>query len=498
MKIILNNIDSQIVYDNTDPSDMHKILRDYLKVFVQGAEHSEKYQSGVWDGYKYFITDVGKKFQTGLLPMILKFLGKYDINIIFEDKRTNLLKFKELTVTEGNIVLFDYQIPFIEKSNNFLTYKEQKIYFPRGVWNAATNAGKTIMSLLLVKNIENAKVLFLVQDMDLFIQTYNFFSQFMEVGMIKSTFTKTKINKAEFTVKDFTIAMTKTLNIRLSPKSKDRLHYLALLKDVNVLIVDECHEAVNDTHKGVAKYINAGLRYYISGTPYVNLTAVKKLELTGLCGMQLHKVTNEELINYSVSAEPYIDIYLNCVKLSNLNGDYRKISDVLIRNSIERNSKIAQMAYEDAKKGKYVLVTFIEILHGEAMFAEFQKINDGIPVAIVHGGDSERNPKIEAFKNKEIKVLFSSIIMKKGLNIPHLGTLILGSAGKSKADVKQWIGRLLRLSEFLNTVRVIDFYDIGKYVEEHSKERLELYESEGFKVNKHYSQFEVNKITNFN
>ena len=490
--------------DNLLPFDIHQELRDYLAVLDPNRYFAPSYPKR-WDGYHRFYTDVRKEFPTGMLPLVLDFLdSKGNVEVSIEDERDNLPEFIEEPVrTFGEIDLkkypYDYQLPLIEKTNRFINYRGTKIYFPRGVWDAATNAGKTVMVEGLIRNLVNPRVLFLVQDLDLFVQTVNFFEEFREVGMIKPRFNKHPIARFKgprFEIKDFTVAMTQTLKAKVT--GKEKLNTRKALKHFNTLIVDECHEAINKTHKKAIEAVDAGVRIYISGTPFDMDDKKKKLELVGMSGPSIAKVENKELIERGVSRDPIIDIYLNHTTTNQLIHSYAQEMYMFVHYSKERADLIAREVYNDAMQGKYVMVTFFELEHGQFMYDALMNYKDdyNVPTEIVSGADEYRFEKVRRFLDKHTRVLFSSIILRKGMNIKHLNTLVNAVGGKSKSGIKQWVGRALRQNDFFDRVRVVDFFDVGSTLSTHSRKRIKLYQEQYNEVNLHFELSKTRGLSN--
>jgi superfamily II DNA or RNA helicase len=115
-------------------------------------------------------------------------------------------------------------------------------------------------------------------------------------------------------------------------------------------------------------------------------------------------------------------------------------------------------------------------------------------ITFVHGTDPERAQKIEDFKAGRIKTLISTTILKEGVNIPIISNVINAVGGKSKVDIKQWMGRGERRHEDLKSFTMHDFYDIGRYVEAHSKVRIATYRKEKLDVTLHYAKEDIKKI----
>lgn len=233
MRIVVENVQSTVIIggsDNLLPYDIMVQLKGYLKVRPDGYQYAPAYRKRQWNGWRYFITDRGV-FATGFLPLVVKYLSDFEgLEIEIEDKRTNVPKMND----ELDLVLPNgwgiraYQADMIRRVNNAAV----GLYFPRGIIDAATNAGKNSICAGLFNNVHNPKLLFLLHSKAIFRQAVEFFGEMFptEIG---------QIGDGKFKINNFTVAMVKTL-YNNCVKS---LNVRKSMKDFNMLIVDECFVA---------------------------------------------------------------------------------------------------------------------------------------------------------------------------------------------------------------------------------------------------------------
>ena len=91
-------------------------------------------------------------------------------------------------------------------------------------------------------------------------------------------------------------------------------------------------------------------------------------------------------------------------------------------------------------------------------------------------------------------VLISTGVLKEGVNLPRIATLIIASGGRSTAYIKQWCGRAERKHESKTEVEVHDFYDIGRYVQQHSRARIKIYTDELFPIEYDFNMKDVKHL----
>jgi superfamily II DNA or RNA helicase len=495
MKIIVGNVYCTCAYTQDDMEldfDLDKRLRETLREKPNGFFHTGAYKSG-WDGYTYFYTQVGKKFATGFLPLVLKYCSEWGVDVTILDNRKNLPLFKEERQNSFNGITFrDDQMHLI---NNVCNYVDGH-YFPRGIFDAAPNAGKTVMVLGLYANLEAPLMLFLTRRFELFAQTVEFFEQYLgngNVGVICSATPKHKDSrwkKPSYTVKAITIAMTPTLS--------RKTHLINVVKDLgkfNVLVVDECHYATAKNEKSLIMKIDAGMRLFVSGTPFAKTgDKVKKLQLIGMAGNVLGKISNAELIGSGVSRKVDVHVHLNHVQTSAPILSYKDEFKAVVQTSVIRCGVI----YDEIVSAptKQYLIVFGEIAHGKFIYDYLMsKLDYNIPTVFTHGTDKDRFSKVEMFLASQVNVLIVNDIIREGINMPNLDVLVNGFGEMSDIAIKQWVGRGLRTGSFNSTLKVIDFYDIGKYVKKHSEKRIEIYKTEGFNVIEHFDKRLAKRLT---
>lgn len=478
MRLIIDNIATKVVSggkDNLLPVDIMKELDNYLKIRVEGYHRTEAFKKGRWDGYKHFLTAAGY-FATGFLPMVLMFLKEHNVKIEFEDKRTNIPRLLE----EGEQDFGgegkqdrEYQRDAIISVDNWLEYDGQKIYFPRGIWEAAPNFGKSWTMALLLMNIyseDTIKAIVMIHNELLLKQLYALLSQYFNVGIIHKT--KLEIDKP------VVLAMYKTLY----NKEKSSVNVKKELKKFNVLLVDECHKAGGDQYSTLLSKVPAAMRVFVSGTALEGDNDIKNMTIVGLSGSVLFKKTKKELMEEGVSMQVHVHVHLNKPS-SNAYKNYDTAVKSGLHYSAERVATITDILRNSKKKA---IVTFINIDHGEFLYDVLSTADLGRTVELTHGTDKEKEAKIERLRSGETEILIVSQIMKEGVDVPDINMMVYAQGGKSKITLSQFSGRIERHDGTDEEVELHDFYDDTKWLVDHSKARIKTYRKEGFKVTIHY------------
>jgi len=466
MILEVGNVTTKIIEEPRDPKKCYKEIQDYLKVRVQGYQHTQLYKDNKWDGYKGFLAF--HKFATGFLPVLLNYLTTMGIQVVIRDKRTHLPEWKkELTLKFGEYDMTTeqrkYQGNAVKSVRNYT--KNGELYFPRGILGCATNAGKNLIAVGISSNLIDAKTLFIVHNKSIFKQAVKYFSEFFDVG---------EINDKKFEIKEFTIAMVKTLANRM----KESINVIANCKQFNVVFIDEAHRAGAAQYSYVMRNLDAGVRIMLSGTALENEDDVKNMTIIGLSGVVLYQVSNQELIDNQVSRKPTIHMRMN-KGASYLNYDEEVYHRIQFCNN--RNNDIRQVCEEHL--GKQIIVSFSIIEHGEELFEWLKDLDT--TVQLVHGTTANREEILERFSEKRINILIASTIIQEGLNMGLINVLCYAMGGGSVIRLKQTIGRALRDNEDSN-LDIYDWYDVGRHVEGHSRKRARTYKKEGFEILTNY------------
>ena len=448
MVIRLNNSRSRIIADNQQE---FKAVRDYLSIKL--PESKLRHIKSNWDGVTNFVTKTGM-FATGLLPLISS-----KFHVMVQDNRS-LPSPKRICKSIGkydftNYKGSDYQYQAISKCvNNFNT----GVYFPRGIINAATNTGKTAI-MAGIKESYQLPALMLIHDKDVYRQSVEFFSEFFEVG---------EINSKKVDIKDFTVAMYKSLYNRSSS-----INVKKYLSSVPILFVDECHKAGGKDYRALISKIDSPIRFFMSGTSLDRIEDTSNVYLIGMSGPKIVDISNQFLINLGVSMKPIVYIHDN--NPGYLLQNYHQEVEHIINRSPIKNQKIKEIVSDR----KQTFISVRKIHHGEYLQDYLKGI--GLRVVFVSGESEFREEALRDLKTQEIDVVISTVF-RVGLNIPTLKKWINAMGGKSTIEMKQLMGRILRQDDSGETIEFHDFYDHGNSVEEHSKKRIKIYQNEGFEI----------------
>jgi len=497
MRITIDNIKCKIDIGGTDyliDPDLMKRFREYMSVDVPGAHFINQRLPFHYDGKKYFITPKGT-MATGFLPVFLRYIDQEypDLSVELVDARGYIPELREEPITKVSddwdmIEQYSYQKDLIMKYSHHISFRGQVLKFPRGVIDAATNAGKTTILAGLYKNLKREeRMLVIIHSTTIFKQLVKDFKKvFPEVG---------EINASKYSVKPFTVAMIQTLYSR-----RDDLNIRKDLASFTVLAVDECHRAGSAQYAKVLVHCPAAMRVFLSGTAFDTSDVVNSLVITGLSGDKLGGVEKRELMDKRISTPVNVEVLLCNTSLKQPVLDYTECMDELVYYSEQRVKLIVEVINKRFILGP-VLIAVNFIHHGEFLLERLNRYLcpdkndlDVIVCKLTHSEDERQTETIEAFRRGDFDVLISTGVLREGINLPLIHTLIYAEGGLSMVHIKQWMGRIERLHESKDVAVMYDFYDIGRYVQKHSEKRLSVYHKENLPVNLHFDLKEAKKL----
>jgi len=430
--------------------------REELAAFLSITE--EKYFKKGKDfgktNYQKEVSLVDKEgfFLAGWLPRILKRFP--DTKIIGEEQK---LKFNKKIDPPG-ITLFDDQrkqiLPALEKQ--------------RGIIKAPTGTGKTVLLYALANCFKTKKVLILFPLEAIFSQTVK---DFKEWG---ANISEVKAGKKDLSGQ-IVLAMDKSF------KNITAEDYCGIF---DVVLIDEAHHVstLDGTYHKILTQMLAPVRIGVTASPHSPKTN-KGVICEGLLGPIISEFTIEEAVKNKRLATPTLKL-ISVPKNSNTKElyTYKDIYYVSVVKNSYRNSLIADYLIKKVVPNKETAIVFTYMIkHAEAL--QETLVKKGIKSKIVHGDIKKNEREIikTQLERKEIDCVIATAAWKEGLNVKSLNTIINAAGYKDGNPVVQMAGRCLRIIPGeKEKATVVDFLDLGKYLSEHSIQRLQTYQSLGW------------------
>jgi len=282
----------------------------------------------------------------------------------------------------------------------------------------------------------------------------------------------------------------------------------------NNILVHNCHHAQAASDQAILNMNRQALRFGFSGS-LPKPGTIADLNMREILGETLHKVSNKELIDRGISAKPTIhfiayetslgsklDAYKqairnDCFKMQFQGYDHtgkeilknvfsvptytNKVKEFVMNYAIKHNPAFTSIIKLLVDVHVAVDQSTVIIVDWKAFGAD---LAETIDAPLLYSKTKNREELIEDFSSGKIKKLVTTSILDEGMSINRIKVLILATAGSSRRQFLQRVGRALRVKkDGDNTAIIYDFWRLGhKYLLEPSKKRLALWKEEGFDV----------------
>jgi len=421
-----------------------------------------------WNGKVYSVGNDGT-FLTGMLPRVIeKVNNKFKVDLIYVGPPRNPGAMKQYTV-----VLRDYQKLGVASMLN----NKFNGWWPRGILQAATGAGKTEMAVAMYQSLPLTS-LFIVHLKTLLHQTVERFKGYgIHTGIIGDGLMQLKSP-------GITIATVQSLDYRVKNGDSILINHL---QNVQQVFFDEAHGIAATVAKGNSLVnlsnlmTGAFVRWGLTATPFMRDVYSNNL-LEGVTGKVIYQIGSEELIQKGYLTPP--DIRMLKVPLVPM---CQKKWPAAYDDGIVLNHVRTKMLLETlATSPKPALVMCSQVAHAKIIHRNAQFFHIKMGYLDGQSSSEERKFMIRDLVLGKYDAIVCTTIFNAGVDIPQLKTVCLAAGGKSKVSLLQKLGRGLRRSTGKDKVTIIDFYDTSvKILEKHSKERVKVWTDEGFVVTYH-------------
>lgn len=468
------------IFSDNEKEFLH--AKKKMSVEIDGAEHSELFQEGRWDGTHKFVNNRGE-MGIGLVPELLGHLDtkKIEYKIVdFYKKKSDELKVK------------------IDKRMREYQAEAIRVFFSKniGTIKVPPRGGKTFvaaeMSRIFLNNYDTGNFIHVVDTEDLFKQAVKDFSKYLgvtpdEIGQINSK--KTRIGRIN-------VAMVQTLVSGFSKKNTDKQkkkEFVSFMNKVAFLSIDEVHE--NSSKLRLAIYRKCRKVKYIasfSGTPKKQFGLIENMKMEEFFGGIIYEIPKSTLQEQGYLAmDKVFLIHVDHKKHRFKCDGYRETLTKYIHTNEYRNDLLEQVIDVCISNKWKTLVLFNSVDHGKLLSK-----NTGLPFISGKDKGTVRDSEKEKFLSGKGKVLIASNIFKKGITLPEAEVVIIGDGGLEGTNITQKYSRVLGTTDDKKRAIVIDFMDSGvDYFSDHSLNRLEVYDEEmGADRIEVYEDYQINEM----
>lgn len=434
-----------------------------------GAEHSDAFKGGYWDGLehllKYSKVKMCHTIPTGLVEDVVNFLDSMGLEYSTTNKIETPPPVLDFNWGDGGVLR-----PYQEETHNVATSPFGKVgLVARGLIIIAIRGGKTRTTAAIINTLA-VETLFFVQSRQLLRQTVKALSDALGVAV-------GQIGDGKWDERPVTVATVQSVVSKSRAKQRK-----ALMKRKKLLVFDECHHLEGEEWRSVLTESEAPYKLGLTATD--DLAADGEAErstiwLKAATGPVLIRVTPSELIRLGYLARPTIRLH----KIKTPRGISprrkwsKKLHDKCIVNNIDRNTIIVDEVEWMVKNGIPPLISTTLLPHTGELARMCAK--RGLYPATVTGAGSnrERDRLYGEFEAGRRDVLVGTVF-GEGVDIPHLAGVVNAAGGKDRKMTMQRL-RNLTMVEGKNKAVVVDFVDLmhPKFAE-HSRERLATYRGE--------------------
>jgi superfamily II DNA or RNA helicase len=446
------------------------LARDLFEFFsftVPNAKFMPSYKNRMWDGKVRLFSIKTHKIYIGLLPYVDEFCrergyGFEGVSEVLGNKQREKVSQSWLTDLKLPFEPRDYQI---EAFNTAIQYGRQLLLSP-------TASGKSLIIYLLARYYDS-KTVVIVPTTSLVEQMTK---DFIDYGY-KEPVCKIYHGQEVF---DAPITVTTWQSFAKAPKE--------VLQSFDVVIGDEAHLFKAQTLKTILeKMKTTAIRIGTTGT--LDGSEVHRLQLEGLFGPVKKVISSKQLMEDGTIANLSIDcIILRHTKQKKMS--YQDEMDYLVSNE-QRNLFITNLV-GSLRGNTLVLFQYIE-KHGQPLWELFNPMVSRMNGTLhyVHGAtDTEDRESVreivENSKKKNNVILASYGTFSTGVNIKKIDNVVFASPSKSRIRNLQSIGRGLRKTEGKTSMKLFDISDdlqCNNHTLNHLKERINIYNEEGFSYN---------------
>jgi len=358
--------------------------------------------------------------------------------------------FHYVDVSLKNFEMRNYQIESIRAWVNDINVTGN------GIIKAPTGSGKSVIAILsaleMLKNKQNAKIIYAVNSTTLLKQ----FQNFAKKEDLPFLLVSGEVDELKNGQKSDLIALS--VSYYYSQKKQKKHEKLKeLIQNADLIVVDEAHHTPASMLKSLLLDSPNSIRLGLSATPLRE--DGRELEILGLLGKISYSIDYTELVknNYLVPLQyiQYETVPSKVIKEEISNIDVTKSYDAfaktysrllrLFENSPYTNKQVISKIKELNKYPALVIVRRIilakklsELLNENGIIADWVSSKTDL---------NERMEKIENLKNGKLQVLISTSLADEGLDIPNLQLVVLLTQGKSRIKLVQRIGRVMRPSQ---------------------------------------------------
>jgi len=248
------------------------------------------------------------------------------------------------------------------------------------------------------------------------------------------------------------------------------------------VVVDECHHVPSNTFTDLVGRLDTAFMLGLSATPYRRdkLTRIIYFYL----GDRLHRIQSRRLQDMKKIMRATLNIRKTRCAYYFDADEYQSMISALIADK-QRNELIADDVIEQTRNGSHgiALVISDRVAHCRELCRIITAKGSHASLLIGSMPTQKRAELVEMLNRSENHILVATAqLIGEGFDLKHLTSIFLATPIKFTGRVKQYIGRILRVSEGKEEAMIYDYVDENGMLKNSFNSRLVAYEDLGVKV----------------
>jgi len=444
-------------------------LDKHFSYRIEGAEWSDVYQSGFWDGRAHLLKrSKGTKilFPAGLWNEAVGLLMTGGFSFDKEDRRVNV-PCKAFRHWIGHIPA-DHQREAADAA----------LRAEGGILKIAIRGGKTLAAARVAFELKQ-RTLFVVPSNMLLEQTARAFRSYIEGPKVTCVG-----GGADDASGDVVVASIQSLARRWGDAKLRKSWFMPFSRSFGLAVIDELHHGGSQGRKWreALHRINAMFRLGLSATIDLDRDgglSESDVELHGICGKIVANVTTSELIERNWLVRPTISFRDHGAP--RMRGHSKSPFMTVYKQGItacsERNTAIAVSAIEHTRAGRRVLIDYWHRAHGRALAHLIRDRRGRVNLMDGSTETDRRERMIRELTDGSVPILVSNV-MGEGVDVPALEVVSNAEGGKAFISTIQRLRNLTQHSG--KTEAWVDEWidDHHSMLEDHMKARWAVYRGE--------------------
>lgn len=335
----------------------------------------------------------------------------------------------------------------------------------RGVFNAATGTGKSLLYLNLIKQKE-VNTLVILPSLALLDQTYTSFVKYLgpkAVQIVDSAAVKKKKKLAPIRL----CSVQTLVSLQKTGIIQDAI------RDIDMVIMDEVHHFGSETATNLM--LDFGHIYYKYGG---TATFLRNDSRT----MDLHGVLSNVLYTYPPAKaieEGYITpVHMKIITVpGNPKSNYQKEYDINYCGSQVIMNAIKNVIGSIPGDEQILILVNRKEKSGEIIHEYLKRLK--IENTYISGDDKKEviGKTVSAYNDCKIRILIASTVIGEGVDVTSVKNLIYARGGKSEIEYTQAVGRAVRLYPGKKKAYIYEFLFTGtRFLEKHLRTRIEIFQ----------------------